>query len=99
MRPRLDVSELAQLVEHGVDLRRQLTRGREHQHVGGLHVLGPVQQALQQGESKGRGLAAAGDGAAADVAARQRQRDARRLRERAAAQTRAAVRSVCERGF
>jgi hypothetical protein len=72
-------------------LHRQLPGGRQHQDVGGRQTAVAVEQALQQGERKGGGLAGPRDRGAGDVAPRQRQRDARRLdgRGRGVAQRRA----------
>ena len=61
-------------------LHSQLARGREDEHVGGAHAPRAEQQPLQQRQRERGRLAGARHRAAANVAPRQRQRDARRLR-------------------
>ena len=62
------------------DLRRELARGRNGQHARArAAVRRAVQQALEGREQEGGGLAGAGDGAGADVAPAQGDRDGARL--------------------
>mmetsp|Transcript_1631 Transcript_1631/g.5041 ORF Transcript_1631/g.5041 Transcript_1631/m.5041 type:complete len:378 (+) Transcript_1631:380-1513(+) len=64
----------AQLGEHAVDLRGQLTCRRQHQHSGGRHASICVQQTLQHREKEGGRLAAAGLRAAAHITPAQHRR-------------------------
>ena len=71
-----DVRELRQLAHHARDLDRQFPGGREDEAVRGRQVTGAVEQAFQEGQREGGGLAGAGDGGAGDVPAQQGERDA-----------------------
>lgn len=64
-----DVRELRQLAHHARDLDRQFPGGREDEAVRGRQVTGAVEQAFQEGQREGGGLAGAGDGGAGDVPA------------------------------
>lgn len=80
---------LRELLRDGEHLRRQLARGRDDQHADEVpaRVLVPthhggiesLQETLQNGQQVRGGLAAARLGGGADVAARQRQRNAASL--------------------
>eukprot|EP00959_Pyramimonas_sp_CCMP1952_P390122 8175593-Pyramimonas_sp.AAC.1 len=60
-------------------LHGELAGGHEHEHPGGGHAAGAVQEALEHGQHEGGGLAGARLGATAHVAARHGQRDHCRL--------------------
>ena len=62
-----------EVVEVGDDLRRELTRRRQHECARRAALLG--HQLVQQRQQEGRGLAAAGRGAGEEIPARKRGRD------------------------
>mmetsp|Transcript_31642 Transcript_31642/g.94293 ORF Transcript_31642/g.94293 Transcript_31642/m.94293 type:complete len:271 (-) Transcript_31642:241-1053(-) len=76
---RMHIGVLRQLSHHAVHLYRELSGGRQHQHVRCCNLLRPVQQPLQHGQRKRRRLARPRDRAAAHVAPRERERHARCL--------------------
>jgi hypothetical protein len=55
-----DVGELREGLNHGVRLHRELPGRCQDQHARGGHALGPMQEALEEGQREGRRLAGPG---------------------------------------